>query len=129
MKPMEIGSRGELGLYVAGLRGNGDESDLKVRPVSECGLSVDEARRRRSNTTKADATPNSSHEPNAGIVAPMYLQSVFALCKYANYQVLLAEREGFEPSMVGGLTEHFRGVTISKMWFQCVSNGSKQDSR
>ncbi len=112
---MEIGSGGELGLYVVGLRGDEDGSVVKVRPVSECGLSADEARRRRSNTTKADATPVGSHEPNAGIVAPMYLQSVFALRKYANYQVLLAEREGFEPSMVGALTEHFYGVTISKM--------------
>ncbi len=102
---MEIMAGGELGLYVAGLRGDEDGSVVKVRPVSESGLSADEARRRRSNTTKTDAIPNSSHELNAGIVSPMYLQSVFALRKYAIFQVVLAEREGFEPSMVGVLSQ------------------------
>ena len=66
-------------------------------------------------TRESQHDPPHSRELNMGDVSPMYLQSVFALCKYANFQVVLAEREGFEPSMVGVLTQYFQRVTVSQM--------------
>jgi len=42
----------------------------------------------------------------------MCLQSDSAPRKYVNYQVVSAEREGFELSLVEGLTVQFQRVTI-----------------